>query len=128
MDQFLGHRPKVSPPILINRDFELLDDDTASRSEFGTEDPTPTPRPGMDEEEDPHLTGSRQRSAKKKRRNGPDQEELLKEVVGTLEARWKKDEEREDARLAFEHEDSNRFYGILSRMATSLEKMIDKTI
>lgn len=126
LDRFLGHRPKVLPPVLINRDFELLDDDSVSRSEFGSDDPSPTPRPGVDEEGDPHLTGSRHRAGKKKCGNRPDHGRLLKEVVGTLEVRWKKEDEREDARAQLEREDNDRFFGILSNIAACLEKMMDK--
>ena len=111
---------------MINRDYELQDDDSISQSEFDNEDPSSTPRPGRDEEEDPYLTGSHHQAGKKKHRNGPDQGETLKEMIETLEIRWKKEDEREDARTGFEREDSNRLYGVLSSIAASFEKMTDK--
>ena len=58
MDRFLGHRAKITPPVLINRgtDFELDDDTTVSRSEV-TDEQGMTPRTaGQEGEDDPHLT------------------------------------------------------------------------
>ena len=125
MDRFLGHRAKISPPVLINRGtvFELDDDISGSRSEV-TDEPRTAEQEG---EDDPHLTGVRHRAAKKKRKPfGPDNSELLKEVVGTLETRWEKEDKRDDARTAGEREDNSRFYGLLSRVVGTLEKLADK--
>jgi len=128
MDRFLGHRAKITPPVLINRgtDFELDDDTTVSRSEV-TDEQGMTPRTaGQEGEDDPHLTGVRPRAPKKKRKS--DQGELLKEVVGTLETRWEKEDKRDDARTAREHEDNNRFYGLLSRVVDTLERLADTNV
>ena len=125
MDRFLGHRAKISPPVLINRGtvFELDDDTSGSRSEV-TDEPRTAEQEG---EDDPHLTGVRHCAAKKKRKPfGPDNSELLKEVVGTLETRWEMEDKRDDARTAGEREDNSRFYGLLSRVVGTLEKLADK--
>ena len=55
MDRFLGHRAKISPPVLINRGtvFELDDDISRSHSEV-TDEPRTAEQEG---EDDPHLTG-----------------------------------------------------------------------
>ena len=127
MDRFLGHRAKISPPVLINRGtvFELDDDISGSRSEV-TDEPRTAEQEG---EDDPHLTGVRHRAAKKKCKPfGPDNSELLKEVVGTLETRWEKEDKRDDARTAREHEDNNRFYGLLSRVVDTLERLADTDV
>ena len=131
MDRFLGHRAKITPPVLINRgtDFELEDDTSASRSEVTDEQGMTPQTSGQEGEVDPHLTGLRHRAAKKKRKPfGPDNSELLKEVVGTLETRWEKEDKRDDARTATEHGDNNRFYGLLSRVADTLERLADKDV
>ena len=129
MDRFLGHRAKISPPVLINRGtvFELDDDTSGSRSEV-TDEQWMTPRTAEQEgEDDPHLTGVHHCAAKKKHKPfGPDNSELLKEVVGTLETRWEKEDKRDDARTAGEREDNSRFYGLLSRVVGTLEKLADK--
>ena len=131
MDRFLGHRAKISPPVLINRGtvFELDDDISGSRSEV-TDEQWMTPRTAEQEgEDDPHLTGVHHCAAKKKHKPfGPDNSELLKEVVGTLETRWEKEDKRDDARTATEHGDNNRFYGLLSRVADTLERLADKDV
>jgi hypothetical protein len=131
MDHFLGHRAKITPPVLINRgtDFDLDDDASASRSEV-MDDQGMTPRTaGQEGEDDPYLTGVHHRAAKKKRKSfAPDQGEALKEVVGTLETRWEKEDKRDDARTASAHEDNNRFYGLLSRVVDTLERLADKDV
>ena len=131
MDRFLGHRAKITPPVLINRstDFELDDDTSASRSEL-TDDQGMTPRSaGQEGEDDPHLTGVRHRAAKKKRKSfAPDQGELLKDVVATLETMWEKEDKRDDVGTASENEDNNRFYGLLSRVVDTLERLADKDV
>ena len=129
MDRFLGHRAKITPPILINRgtDFELEDDTSASRSEVTDEQGMTPQTSGQEGEVDPHLTGLRHRAAKKKRKPfAPDQGELLKEVVGTLETRWEKEDKRDDVSTAGEREDNSRFYGLLWRVVGTLEKLADK--
>jgi len=129
IDRFLGHRAKVAPPILINRDanFELDEDTSGSRSEVADES-WMTPRTARQEgEDDPHLTGVRHRASKKKRKPfGPDGGEVVKEVIGALETRWTREDERDDARTAGEREDNNRFYGLFSRVVVTLEKLADK--
>ena len=127
MDRFLGDRAKISPPVLINcgTAFELDDDISGSRSEV-TDEPRTAEQEG---EDDPHLTGVHHCAAKKKHKPfGPDNSELLKEVVGTLETRWEKEDKRDDARTATEHGDNNRFYGLLSRVADTLERLADKDV
>lgn len=125
MDRYLGHRPKITPPVLINRGTEFEDDTSIHRSETD-EQATPCSR-GQEGEDDPHLSGVRHRSGKKKRRSmGADNGELVREVIGTLETRWEREEQRDDAKAATEREDNNRFYGILSSIANSLEKLTDK--
>src|SRR5436309_16103614 len=103
MDRFLGHRAKITPPVLINRgtDFELDDDTTVSRSEVTDEQGMTAQTAGQEGEDEPHLTGVRHRALKKKRKS--DQAELLKEVVGTLEIRWEKEDKRDDVSTTREH-------------------------
>ena len=38
----------------------------------------------------------------------------MKEVIGALETRWTREDERDDARTAGEREDNNRFYSLFS--------------
>ena len=79
--------------------------------------------------DDPHLTEACYYAVKKKHKSfGPDNSELLKEVFGTLEMRWEKEDERDNARIAGEREDNSQFYGLLSRVVSTLEKLADKDI
>lgn len=85
MELYLGHRAKIAPPVLINRNYNpLADDDLEDQSKTSANRVHERSRSttGVEGEDDPYLTGVRHRSAKKKRKSlGPDQAQLLQEFV-----------------------------------------------